>query len=728
MKNRFRNALVFLLFLATLHGAQAQYLFVATNGHEQASGSMQDPFSNLPAAIRKARQMAEAHQSGSGGIHIFLRKGTYHIRETIELTEGKTWTSVVPLNIAAYKGEEVTLHGGKSVPVTAATRITDAGFAKRLLPSLAQKILQIDLAKNGITDLGTLRPTGFAHPYGPAPLELFVNGTPGRTARWPNNGTVLIDKLIDSGSVPRWGDTIDRGGRFTYTGTNRPSRWKEPEKAWLYGFFMWGYADETVSLKEIDTLNRTITTAMPSTYGYGTGKPWRAWYALNIPEEIDTTGEYYLDRDKKILYFYPPDHLKSIDVSLLEAPLLALEGVQHVTVSGLTVTCSRGMGIYMERTRGVRIKRCTFSNLGMMAISMGKGVTPFDQYKPGGSGVPAARLVGSLVQYVYDNSTFDREGGFNNGIEDCEVFQTGAGGIFLSGGNRVTLEPGNSYVQNCVVHDFNRLERTHRPGIWIAGVGNRITHSEVYNAPSLGVLLHGNDHLFEYNNLHDVAREVDDMGAFYYGRDPSEQGNVIRNNYFHDIGSRHRTMAIYHDDGACAMTVYNNVFYKAGLIAGFIGGGQDNKYYNNIFIDTRFASHIDDRLNDWATAMLDSNGLFRKRLQAVHFDQPPYATRYPRLVSYFTDHPEIPKRDTFTHNVLVNIGTPTEVPVKRSKAGQYLVFSPANNLILQSDPGFVSYETKDFRLKPTSEVYQKLPAFRPIPFELMGYRKKKREK
>ena len=719
--------LAFCCFLiASFAQQQAGSIYVATTGKATATGSFQDPVNDITTALRKARELVERHLPGVSAVHIYLRKGTYYAHETIELVEGKTWTSTKPLFITAYNNEQVILHGGKMLETSAATKVKDPAMLKIFLPEVADKIRQIDLAKAGITDIGKLRSTGFSQPYGPASPELFINGNAGRVAQWPNQGTVRIAKLIDSGSIPRWGDTIPRGGKFTYEGTQRPSRWKHPENGWLYGFFMWGYADETVPIKTIDTVNRVVTTALPSMYGFGTGKPWRAWYAFNLPEEIDTTGEYYIDRDKKILYFLPPDKVNSLEVSLLETPVIAFEGVKNVTLGNIIVTCSRGMGIYMERTTGVRIKGCTFSNLGMMAVSMGRGILPFRDHIQTASGTPAPRIVGSLVQHVYENSTYDRQAGFDNGILDCEIYQTGAGGIFLSGGDRVTLQPGNSFVQNCSIHDFNRLERTHRPGIWISGVGNRISNCEVFNAPSLGVLLHGNNHIFEFNNLHHVAREVDDMGAFYYGRDPSEQGNIVRNNYFHHIGGPNRTMAVYHDDGACGMQVYNNVFYKAGTIAGFIGGGRDNKYTNNIFIDTRYATHIDDRLDEWAKAMLDKNGLFEKRLHAVNFDKPPYSIEYPLLKNYFDDQPALPKRDSFTLNLVVNIGRLVEILPKRPQADKFLIFTD-DNLIVQTDPGFVSFKNEDFRLKKDSEVWKKMPGFRQIPFEKIGYHAIKKE-
>jgi hypothetical protein len=51
-------------------------------------------------------------------------------------------------------------------------------------------------------------------------------------------------------------------------------------------------------------------------------------------------------------------------------------------------------------------------------------------------------------------------------------------------------------------------------------------------ALELQFILTENDHLIEYNIIHDAVTDGHDMGAIYYGRNPSEQGNIVRYNYF----------------------------------------------------------------------------------------------------------------------------------------------------------------------------------------------------
>ena len=130
---------------------------------------------------------------------------------------------------------------------------------------------------------------------------------------------------------------------------------------------------------------------------------------------------------------------------------------------------------------------------------------------------------------------------------------------------------------------------------------------------------------------------------------------MIRYNYFHELSPRHRVTATYHDDGACGSEVYGNIYFKAGSLPVLIGGGMDHKYYNNIFIDSPTAIHLDNRLQNWASNMVNKGDIYDKRLQAVNYTQPPYSVKYPELVNYWQEDPAFPKRNRIYGNLFYNI-------------------------------------------------------------------------
>ena len=662
--------------------------YVSLKGNDSFAGTIEKPFATAEGARLAVRKHIKEHPHDT--ITIFFRKGVYSFKQSFSLNSLDSGNETTPVTYCAYPNEEVKFSGGISIPVSKAINITDRKILDRLVPEARKNILQVNLRTLGLNDFGILKPKGFGRPSSAAAMELFCNEQAMKLSRWPNDSLVPIGKVLDPGSIPRNGDSSQRGGKFTYAVT-RPARWKEANEIWISGFFRYGFADDAVRIAKLDTINKTITTARETIYGFEGGKEFQRWFAFNLLEEIDQPGEYFIDRDNGMLYFYPPaGKLSSISLSILETPLVSLLNASHIVFQNIIFENSRGIGIYIEKGKDILIENCTIRNMGMMGISFGREIKPFES----------------------------REAGAGHVVKDCDIYNTGSGGIILSGGDRLTLKKGNNQILNCRIHDFNRLERSYKAGVNIEGVGNIIRNNEIFNCPGSAIYLHGNDHLIELNNIHHAVTDGNDMGAVYYGRDPTEQGNKIRNNFFHHIGNDHgMIMAVYHDDGACGMEVTGNVFYKAGSRTVMIGGGNDNIYRNNIFIDCPLAFHLDSRLTGWAKGFVADSGLFKQRMEAVNYKRSPYSTAYPELVNYFKDSLGLPKRNFIENNVFVNVKTLHNGKKEWARIGL--------NFYTDNDPGFVDSTTLNFGLKTNSAVYKELPDFKPIPFEKIGVQSNK---
>jgi len=555
------------------YSQNVKQLFISPSGNDKGNGTIEKPFATLEKARNAVRKLLQSEKDIS--ITVYFRGGTYVFKNSIVFDSLDAGTENHPISYSAYNNETVSFSGGISLDTKSATPVTDQTVLDRFPAVAKNKILQIDLKKAGISNYGTLTPHGFARPYQPAPMELFCNKKAMRLSRYPNDTLIATGKVLDKGSIPRDGDFSHRGGKFQFS-TDEPNRWENAKDIWISGFFKYGYADDAVQIADLDLKNKTITTKQETMYGFASGAKFHRWFAYNLLEEIDMPGEYYIDRASGILYFYPLDEeLKTIEVSLLEDPLVQLKNASFIHFSKLNFECSRGMGVYIEKGKENKIDNCVFRNLGILGVCIGKGIEPFTELKHEGDGEPASGKLGSLSNHMYKHTTFNREAGTGHIISNCEIYNTGAGGISLGGGNRLTLEKGNNQVVNCKIHDFTRLDRSYKCGVNIDGVGNIIRNCEIYNCPSSAIQLHGNDHLIEYNAIHHAVTDGDDMGAFYYGRDPSEQGNKVQYNFFHHIGNEHGRMSgVYHDDGACGMEVTGNIFYMAGSENALIGGGQ----------------------------------------------------------------------------------------------------------------------------------------------------------
>jgi hypothetical protein len=707
-----------------------QEYWVATNGNDANAGSKSKPFASLERARDAVR---EAKKAGlpKGGVTVWLKGGIYELNKTFELNEQDSGTADAPIVYRAAPGEEVRLTGGKQIPSSAFTLVTDPAILARLPEEERGKVWQVDLKIQGITDFGSKLPRGWGHAYTSPGLEVFFNDQPLQLARWPNEGMVPIGQILDPGGVPRTQDDFtDRGGTFSYEG-DRPSRWAQAEDIWLAGFF--ALEADTLRVKSIDLEARTITMDQSYRFGLVAGRPY---YALNLLEEIDIPGEWYLDRKSGILYLCPPSDIAAarVEVSLLEAPLVALEGVSHLTLRELTLQTTRGLGVYIERGNSNLLVGCTLRNFGTVAICMGQGVKADPSLSPGANmdlnarygyilqnGAdrgerfeikPVSRELGDYQMALYADTIWNRQAGTNHGVIGCDIYNTGAGGVILSGGDRKTLTPGGNYILNCHIHHFNRLDRSFCAAVNMDGVGNRVAHCLIHDATLGAIFLRGNDHVIEFNDVYNVCQLGESLGAFYYGRDPSEQGNIFRHNFVHHTGNPEKLgygpWAIYSDDGACGLNVIGNVFYKILNSSVHINGGHDHTFRNNIFVDNPTYIECGKNNESWSAFVHEPLQLIRLR-KAIDITQPPYSTRYPLLADTFETDPDYPRGQVFHDNLLVR---PGEFKAEGNDVKK--------NWVTDEDPGFVDMARMNFQLKADSPVFQKISGFQPIPFDRIG--------
>lgn len=689
-------ALFSLTVLAT--PLQVSPIHVSPSGNDRAAGTIKKPLRTIAGALRKAEAMDSSVRA-----EIFLHEGVYPQDSTLVITRGN-------LSVSAWPGERAIISGGAILSPRHLRKVSDADVAAAIPAERLAHIREIDFRSLGIPVEG-LRPSGFGRPSIAAWTEIYVNGRPGQIARWPNDSSLLIGKIIEAGTGEH-----TKNAPFPVFGYNedRPSQWKLTDNMWIGGYFAHGYADDMIRVASVDTATRTIHAAQHTVYGFMTGADWRRWHALNLPEELDVPGEYVIDPDRGKIYVYLPEgKVTDLRLSVLGEPIVAVENCADVELKNLTIEYGRQIGVYMENTEGVRVNGCVIRNMGGPGVVIGRGTLERDNvagHQHGGGSSP--RQVGDLMGRLYEDILFNRNAGKNNGVVNCHIYNVGAGGVSLGGGDRASLDPAGNYVDSCRIHDYNRIEKSYRPGVWIDGVGNRVSHCSIYNAPSMAILFHGNNHIIENCDITHVCSEVDDQGAIYYGRDASEQGNVIRYCYFHELSPRHRVTATYHDDGACGAEVYGNIYYRAGSLPVLIGGAHNNSYRNNVFIDSPVAIHIDNRMQNWGSGMVARGGIIDRRLAEVKYREEPYSTAYPLLTVYWDEDPSFPRGNLIEGNLFYKIGN-----VVRGRS-EWLEM--CNNWTTNSDPGFVDPADPMKGFRTDAPVYTRIAGFPKLPFSEIG--------
>ncbi|MBM4083539.1 MAG: right-handed parallel beta-helix repeat-containing protein, partial [Planctomycetes bacterium] len=618
--------------------------FVATNGSDAWSGKLVEPnaaktdgpFATLERARDEVRKLKAAGPLPKGGVVVEMRGGVYELGRPFELTTADSGAADAPIVYQARRGEEVRLVGGKVV--TGWKPVTDPAALARLDESARGKALQADLRAQGIADLGEMKP-GPRWNLSEAGLELFFKDQPMTLARWPNEGFVKIVEVLGETPIDVRGTKGCREGVFSYDG-DRPKRWAGEKDIMLHGYWFRDWADQRHKVETIDTEKRVIRVAKPyHDFGYRKGM---YYYAYNLLSELDRPGEWYLDRQSGILYFWPPAAIESgkAMVSLLPT-LVTMKDVSHVTLRGMTLEGCRGTAVIVSGGSHTRVAGCVIRNCGSWA----------------------ARISGT-----------------DNGVVGCDIYQTGDGGIGLSGGDRKTLTAAKLYAENNHIHHYSRWNPILKSGVQVEGVGNRVAHNLIHNAPHKAIVFGGNEHVIEFNEIHSVVYQANDAGVMYAGYNPTTRGHQIRYNYLHHVyGYQGKgCVGVYLDDMFCSATIFGNVFYEVPRAA-FIGGGRDNLVENNIFVNCTPAVHVDARALGWASAGVEN---LRKRLLEMPYQQEPWRTRYPQLLTYLDDEPAVPKGNVIARNVCWG-GKWDEI---EAKARPHVTF--VDNL-LDADPLFV---------------------------------------
>ena len=717
-----RTILLFTLCCISSASAEVK-LYVAADAKPGGDGRSGKPFQTLAQArdgIRAARKAGSLKSDEA--VVVEISPGTYRFDATWELGAADGGTAEGPVTYRATKPGRVHIQGGITLTNDLFQPVTDEKVLARLDPAVRSKVLVYDLSAAG--EFKNFSDAYHGVPTGP---WLYADGQPMTLARWPNidapeSGWAGFSKALDTGlPKPKSEDPVMRKlhpGTFVFE-DSRPSRWNLAEGVWLMGYWTHDWADEVIKIGAYDPAKKAITLAAPHNYGIngGTlGAAKRRFFALNLLEELDAPGEWYLDRPGKKLYFYPQGPLKKqrIVLATLTHPLVKITGAKYLTLAGLSFEYGHGDGLVLQNVEHCEIAGCIVANCAASGIS---------------------------VQ------------GSDNIIRSCDLFNLGCSGIGLHGGDRKSLTPGRNLAVNNHIHHYGLFQRTYAPGIGVDGCGQIVRQNLIHDAPHNAVLYSGNEHLFELNEVYRVVMETGDAGAFYTGRDWTSQGNILRHNYIHDLGGgdgKHvNTMGIYLDDCDCGDTLVGNVFYKAGR-AILIGGGRDNPILNNLMIECPIGIHLDSRGMTWKqwNDPADTSWSLEEKAKRLNYTQPPWSEKYPHLAKIMADDPRLPLYNPMHRNVFIDCKTTCDFDgnvkkiLDRLEISENLVVTRATTntaaplrikgFVYESgsvekpvDPGFVDAQKANFKLRSNAWLRKALPSFEPIPFDQIGLYKDK---
>jgi hypothetical protein len=701
---------------------QAAEWYVSPTGRDTNSGTEQSPFLTLERARTAVRTALVQPANAGSPMTVWLMAGTYRLSTSFGLGASDSGASATaPVLYAAAPGARVVLSGATRIDRQRFTRVSDQTVLQRIVSVDARsQILQVDLRAAGITDFGVLSRRGFANFSAqleqPPPVQLFIDGKRMRLARWPNptehfaalldpvhrerRGVVARSGIVSKGPTQTDGDYKTRGGTFSVS-FDRLQHWTNAKEIWLVGVFSESWEWSYNRVASIDVAQRRLTLAYGEASGIVDGWSGNFFYAENLLEEIDEAGEYFLDRERGVLYVYPPtgwsESSSEIELATLGGTMISVFEASNVSFRDLVLENARtNAAIVTTRSRNVRVERCEIRDVA------GDGISFF--------------------------------AGTSNAIVSCHLHRIGGAPIRIDGGNLTTLEPSNSLAEGNYIHHWGWYNKVYTGGINLRGVAQRAVNNFLHDAPHFAIQIQdGNDHVVEGNRIQRVATEFVDAAAVYggVGDRPLQRGHVIRGNYFSDIGRVYPAQhAVYADNLSMNWTIEQNVFARIGMTglrapnsaAINNNSGAYVAVRNNTFIDCIVPYRLSRYAGDFVYPNMVRN--WQQIWATTSIASLPHSQRYPELLRFWDEPRQFPDTNRYENNIVWN---PTvdllaaEVGTSRRDGAfaEYAGVQYGSNFTTSDDPGFSDALKGDFSLG-SGTVTNQLPGFSPAVFAQIG--------
>ncbi len=571
-----------------------QFIYVSPSGNDQSIGSIDAPLESLEHALSEAQHLREKDNLP---VTILLRKGTYYLKNTLRINNENAGTEKAPLKIAGYQKEQVVLSGARTL------------------------MLKWEKAEGNLMKAKLDENFSFS--------QLYINGKKKIRARYPN-----FDPT----------ENIFNGYSEDAISKDRVKGWKNPKDGILHAMHRaeWGGYHYLIEGKK-ESGELELTGGFQNNRQMGMHSHFR--YVENIREELDSQGEWFLDQEENVLYYYPDD-ATDLNSALIEVPLLyhliEIEGTQanptqYVEIEGLTFTHTNPT--YMKTDEPLLRSDWTIYRGGALLFTNAENCTVSNSHftELGGNGV------------------FVNKYNRNIRIQSNHFEQIGASAVAFVGSpdavrspsfqyyeytplDKLDRQPGpktDDYPSLCIVND-NLIHNIGRIEKQVAGVqismamDITISHNSIYNVPRAGINISEGTwggHIIEYNDVFNTVLETGDHGSFNsWGRDrfwhpnrdslnyrTSTEPNlvtidpirttIIRNNRFRcDHG-----WDIDLDDGSSNYHIYNNLCLNGGIK---LREGFNRTVENNIMVNNSFHPHV------WFD---ESHDVFRRNIVTTNY-------------------------------------------------------------------------------------------------------------
>ena len=579
--------------------ALAADFYVAADGHDANPGTEAQPFATLERArdaVRAAR-VAEPQRS----VRIVMRGGVYRIAHTVVFDLRDNASGNATTEIVAAPNERPILSGAAPLP---------GGW----------KPAPRDLARLPVAARG----------------HVWVADVP---ADWPAfrtlfQGDAMLPRARTRGfrqlkTPPAGGPAIDQ--QHLYLPAEALQSVADFAQAEMVVVPVHVWVMNILPITSVDRTTGLVRTVVPATYSLeppngpnGADFPNGTVWIENVLDALDEPGKWVLDAQARKLYLWPKDGKKPGNdiVAPRLTELIRVEGkidydgptdtpVRGLVFSGLTFTQTDRRPWEVDKTGwGLQHDWEMFDRPTAMLRFRGAASCRVEDCRFVNSGATGLRL-----DLYAQNIT----------VERCEFGYLGGAGVLLAGYGMGSKDVNHdNAVMDCHVHHVGRL-LWHSAGIWAWQSGhNRIEHNLVDHTPYTGILvtgrtildreglgecsrtvrwaevdrvlgnkpptwynreplMHGRENVIARNEIHHCMQIMGDGNAIYISG--TGKGNLVVNNFIHDITSPNINASIRYDADQNETTTEKNVITRVcgeGIILKY-----HNTVRNNIVYDIR---------------------------------------------------------------------------------------------------------------------------------------------
>ena len=664
-------------------------IYCAPDGDDDALGTFDAPLKTLRGAKKRVSDLKQMNKP----ITVYFRGGEYKVDQTTVFFENDSGTKESPITYAAYKDEEPIFTGATKIPVESFKPLSKEE-SKRVPKGAAKYIGVADLKKLGIThltDFEGFSGTEYVDAVPNTTINIIYNGMEQALAAWPNgveNNTRITEIYGTSAKES------SNASKFMIDDDGRMANWVTAENPMIYGWMHYGYSFQRVPVKEFDPKTKMISTKFDVPRGVEIGGELRV---VNLLEELDVPGEYYVNANTLKAYFYPPevDDDAIIEIISNETNIANLRNVSYLTFKNLNFRNNRADAFELTDCDNIQFLGCKFRNIELMAVD-----TMF-----------CTNTLVDGCDFINIGATGVRFDERNNGRNDVSIDIASV---------RTDLTHDNNIVNNCYFWDVASQSLSYTGAIRIHGVGNKATNNAIHESRSSFIHHGGNDMQIKYNEIWNGIKKSKDYGMIYNGRNVVQRGNETAYNYFHDWFSsseqEYKALGIYDDDCLAGHNKHHNIFAN-GAAAVNNNGMTYGKFDYNIVAECEDFGYY--HTHGWTFWMAPSKAYVRQQVPIVYTLKE--YEKYDNVNEMFFQYPYLPKESSASYNLFYKPGKDF-FQDWISPENEHLYAHEGN--ITDNEGKYYKYfndpENGDFTIRTDIEVPEELKEYQKIQLDDIG--------